>query len=347
MTDSDHPEAQEAGFGVLGAGAWGTALACVLARAGHSPLLWARRPDLAEAINRERRNDARLPGVTLDASIRATGDLAALARAGTILYAGPAQSLRPLLSQLADHQHTSTLILCAKGIERGSGTLLSAVAGEVMPSAQIAVLSGPSFAGDVARDLPTAVTLAAENAALAHRLATRIGIRSFRPYSSSDPIGAQIGGAVKNVLAIACGIVEGRGLGLSARAALISRGFAEMTRLGVALGARAETLSGLSGLGDLVLTCTASQSRNMAFGLALGQGASLEAAQGHGIVEGVYTADAVLALSERLGIDMPITRAVAAIVAGTLDVDDAIETLLNRPLRAEADDENRRRPVTD
>ncbi|MGF1457284.1 MAG: NAD(P)H-dependent glycerol-3-phosphate dehydrogenase, partial [Alphaproteobacteria bacterium] len=264
--------AQGAPVGVLGAGSWGTALATVLARSGFAPLIWARRAALAQAINRDRVNADRLPGITLDPKICATDNLADLGQAPVILYAAPAQSLRPLLSALVVRRPAPVVVICAKGIERDSGRLPTQVVAEVMPSSRTAVLSGPSFAADVARGLPTAVTLAAADPDLAQALALAIGVRSFRPYSSGDPVGAQIGGAVKNVLAIACGIVEGRGLGLSARAALISRGFAEMTRLGVALGARPETLSGLSGLGDLVLTCTASLSRNMAYGLALGRG---------------------------------------------------------------------------
>ncbi len=325
---------------VLGAGAWGTALATVLVRAGHAPRLWARDAALVDAINRERSNAKRLPGVALDGAITATASLADLCDASALLYAGPAQALRTLLGDLTPHlTDGAALVICAKGIERGSGLLLSQVAAEAAPGLRVAILSGPSFAADVAHGLPTAITLAADDAALAEDLAVWIGVPTFRPYSSADPVGAQIGGAVKNVLAIACGIVEGRGLGASARAALISRGFAEMTRLGVAMGAQAETLAGLSGLGDLVLTCTSGQSRNMALGLALGRGDSLDTARarGAGIAEGVHTAQAVRHLAETHGVDMPIAGAVAAIVEGHLTIEAAIETLLRRPFRPEPD----------
>ncbi len=323
---------------VLGAGAWGTALASVLARRGHAPTLWARDPAVVAAINQTHANPKALPEVALDPTISATTRLADLAPARFVLYALPAQIIRATLSVLAPHLAPDTpLVLCAKGLERDTGALLSEIVSETLPTARPAVLSGPSFAADVARGLPTAITLAAEDEDLANRMVDRIGIPTFRPYSSQDLIGAQIGGAVKNVLAIACGIVEGCGLGMSARAALISRGFAEMNRLGVALGARSETLAGLSGLGDLVLTCTSIMSRNMTLGVALGEGVSLSdaLARSRGIAEGVHSARAVRVLSERHGVDMPISRAVSEIIEGTLSVPSAIETLLNRPFRSE------------
>jgi glycerol-3-phosphate dehydrogenase (NAD(P)+) len=329
--------------GVIGGGAWGTALAQVAARAGLEPVLWAREAEAVAAINGEHENRLFLPGVALDAAVRATADLSDLADRDVIFAVVPAQHLRGVLRQLAQHlREGGPVVLCAKGIEQGSLKLMTEVLAETLRHAAPAVLSGPSFAAEVARGLPTAITLAADDEALARRLAEAIATPTFRPYVSPDMIGAEAGGAIKNVLAIACGIVEGRGLGRSAHAALVTRGFAELTRLAVALGGRAETVAGLCGLGDLVLTCSSSQSRNMSLGIALGRGESLaDALAGKlSVAEGVASAPAVRDLAQRLGVETPISDAVAAILAGETDVDAAIADLLARPLRSELDSES-------
>jgi glycerol-3-phosphate dehydrogenase (NAD(P)+) len=325
--------------GVIGGGAWGTALAQVCARAGLGVTLWAREPEVVAEINASRRNTLFLPDVTLDPAISATEDPADLARADLILAVAPAQHLRASLAAFAPHAPAGVpVVLCAKGVEAGSLKLMTQVLAETLPDAAPAVLSGPSFAGEVARGLPTAVTLAAADPRLAEIIAQAIASPTFRPYVSGDMIGAEAGGAVKNVLAIACGIVEGRGLGRSAHAALITRGFAELTRFAVALGGQAETVAGLCGLGDLVLTCSSHQSRNMSVGLALGRGESLEEALAgkSSVAEGVASAAAVRALAGRLGVETPICDAVSAILAGETAVDPAIAALLARPLRTES-----------
>lgn len=324
--------------GVIGGGAWGTALAQTAARAGLGPLLWAREAEAVEAINAGHENRLFLPGVALDPAVRATDTLAELGGADFILASAPAQHLRAVLREFAAHARPGMpVVLCAKGIEQGSLKLMTEVLAESVPAATPAVLSGPSFAAEVARGLPTAITLAAEDEALAKSLAEAIATPTFRPYLSGDMIGAEAGGAIKNVLAIACGIVEGRGLGRSAHAALVTRGFVELTRLAVALGGRADTVAGLCGLGDLVLTCSSPQSRNMSVGLALGRGESLEAALAGkiSVAEGVASAPAVRQLAQRLGVETPISDAVAAILAGEIGVDAAIAGLLARPLRSE------------
>ena len=324
--------------GVLGGGAWGTALAQVAARAGLEPRLWAREPDVVAGVNAAHENPLFLPGVALDPAVRATADLAALAGCDVIFAVVPAQHLRGVLQNAAQHLRPGVpVVLCAKGIEQGSLKLMAQVLAETLPGARPAVLSGPSFAAEVARGLPTAITLAAPDADLARRLAEAIATPAFRPYLSADMIGAEAGGAIKNVLAIACGVVEGRGLGRSAHAALVTRGFAELTRLAVALGGKAETVAGLCGLGDLVLTCSSPQSRNMSLGLALGRGQSLdEALAGKlSVAEGAASAPAVRDLARKRGVETPISDAVAAILAGEVGVDDAIAGLLARPLRSE------------
>ncbi len=324
--------------GVIGGGAWGTALAQVCARAGLAATIWAREVEVVQAINADHQNALFLPGIDLDEAVTATGDPADLATADIILAVAPAQHLRATLTAFAPHLRLRTpVILCAKGVEAGSLKLMSEVLRETLPDATPAVLSGPSFAGEVARGLPTAVTLAAADLNLARRLSEVIATPTFRPYASDDMIGAEAGGAVKNVLAIACGVAEGAGLGASASAALITRGFAELTRLAVALGGEAETVAGLCGLGDLVLTCSSRQSRNMSVGLALGRGESLTAIQAgrRTVAEGVASAPAVTALARRLGVETPICDAVEAILAGRLEVGAAIISLLSRPLRAE------------
>ncbi len=324
--------------GVIGGGAWGTALAQVCARAGLAVTLQAREPEVVEAINSRNDNPLFLPGVALDPAISATTELEDLGACDFILAVAPAQHLRATLASLAAHvRDTLPIVLCAKGVEQGSLSLMTEVLAETLPNAPAAVLSGPSFAGEVARGLPTAVTLACPDEDLARALAGAIATPTFRPYVTDDMIGAEAGGAIKNVLAIACGVVEGRQLGRSAHAALITRGFAEMTRVAEALGGRAETVAGLCGLGDLVLTCSSPQSRNMSVGLALGRGETLEQALAGKltVAEGVASAPAVRALARRLGVETPICEAVAAILAGEVGVDEAILGLLSRPLKSE------------
>jgi len=293
---------------------------------------------VVEAINSRNDNPLFLPGVALDPAISATTELEDLGACDFILAVAPAQHLRATLASLAAHvRDTLPIVLCAKGVEQGSLSLMTEVLAETLPNAPAAVLSGPSFAGEVARGLPTAVTLACPDEDLARALAGAIATPTFRPYVTDDMIGAEAGGAIKNVLAIACGVVEGRQLGRSAHAALITRGFAEMTRVAEALGGRAETVAGLCGLGDLVLTCSSPQSRNMSVGLALGRGETLEQALAGKltVAEGVASAPAVRALARRLGVETPICEAVAAILAGEVGVDEAILGLLSRPLKSE------------
>jgi glycerol-3-phosphate dehydrogenase (NAD(P)+) len=324
--------------GVIGAGAWGTALAEVCARAGLDVVLWAREPEVRTSIAATGQNALFLPGVTLSSDLIVTGAFADLAECDLVLAVPPAQYLRPTLAAFADYAREDLpVVLCAKGIEQGSLKLMTEVMQALLPQARPAVLSGPSFAAEVARGLPTAVTLACADADLGQALAAAIASPSFRPYLVDDMIGAEAGGAVKNVLAIACGVVEGLKLGRSAHAALITRGFAEMTRLAVAKGAKPETLAGLCGLGDLVLTCSSPQSRNMSVGLALGSGQSLEQALSGklSVAEGVATAPAVRALAASLDVSMPICEAVAAVLAGEVSLNQAIDGLLSRPLKSE------------
>ena len=324
--------------GVIGGGAWGTALAQVCARAGREVTLWAREPEVVEAINTRHENSVFLPGLPLDPLMRATTDLADLAASDLVLAVPPAQHMRATLAAFAPHARPGLpILLCSKGVEQGTLKLMTQVLADTIPQAAPAVLSGPSFAGEVARGLPTAVTLACPADGCAEDLAEAIATPTFRPYFATDMIGAEAGGAVKNVLAIACGIVEGRGLGRSAHAALITRGFAELTRLAVALGGEAETVAGLCGLGDLVLTCSSPQSRNMSVGLALGKGLTLEEALAGklSVAEGVASAPAVRDLARKLGVETPICEAVAGILAGQVGVDEAIRSLLSRPLKEE------------
>ena len=325
-------------FGIIGGGAWGTALAQVLRRAGRDVILWARETEVVTAVSVAAENPIFLPGIKLDRGIRATGELAAAARADAVLLTTPAQHLRAIATQLAPHLPKDVpLVLCTKGIEEKTGALMSEVAAAAAPGAPLAVLSGPTFAHEVAAGLPTAVTLAASDAALGATLVTALGGRGFRPYLSADPVGAQVGGAVKNVLAIACGIVMGKKFGDNARAALVTRGLAEMVRLAVAKGGKAETLMGLSGLGDLTLTCTGLQSRNLSLGVALGEGQTLAAILGarRSVAEGVTSSAACVALARKLGIEMPIVQAVDAILHKGAAIDREIEGLLARPFKAE------------
>ncbi|MSP88172.1 MAG: NAD(P)-dependent glycerol-3-phosphate dehydrogenase [Alphaproteobacteria bacterium] len=324
---------------VIGAGAWGTALAQLAARNGHNVVLWARRPEHAHAIETARENRDYLVGVALDAAIRASGEAADIGAAEMVLLAVPSQHLRAVAGRLAPHLPAhAPVVLCAKGIERDTLALMSEVASTALPGRPLAVLSGPTFAAEVARGLPTAVTLATIDAALGAELVALLGTRTFRPYLSNDPIGAEIGGAVKNVLAIACGIVAGRGLGENARAALITRGLAEITRLAVTLGGRAETLMGLSGLGDIVLTCTSPTSRNTSLGIALGQGRALSQilAERRSVAEGVFSAGPVAALAQRRGVEMPIVQAIDAVLNRGADLTQTIGALLARPFTNES-----------
>jgi glycerol-3-phosphate dehydrogenase (NAD(P)+) len=322
-------------LGIIGAGAWGTALAQVASAGGRETLLWALEREVVDAINSRRENALFLPGVRLHPKIRATSDLADLEACDAWLVVTPAQHMRAVLEQAADCD--KPLVLCAKGIEEKSGELLHQVARQTCAAARIAVLSGPTFAHEVAKALPTAVTLASEDAALAEQLRDRIKQPTFRIYVSDDVAGAEIGGAVKNVLAIACGVVEGKGLGQNARAALIGRGFAEMTRFGLAFGARRETLAGLSGLGDLVLTCSSTSSRNYSLGKGIGEGRSAAEllSDRKTVAEGAFTAPVLARLAREKGIDMPIVEAVDALIGGRASVDQVLGALLTRPPRAE------------
>jgi len=317
---------------VIGAGAWGTALASAAARAGREVALFARDAAQAEAMRATRENP-RLAGVTIDGAIAITADIAQAAGADVLLLAAPAQSTRAAATMLAPYLRAGTpLVACAKGIERGSHKFMTEVMAEAAPQATVAILSGPGFADDVARGLPTAVTLAAAEDDVAQALVHALGSPTFRPYHSTDIRGVEIGGAAKNVLAIAAGIVVGRALGASALAALTTRAFSELMRFGLACGARAETISGLSGLGDLILSCSSPQSRNFSLGISLGRG---EAPSPGKLSEGVFTAPVLAELAAARGIDMPVVNAVAAILAQTMTIDVAIQQLLTRPFRAE------------
>jgi glycerol-3-phosphate dehydrogenase (NAD(P)+) len=323
-------------IGVIGGGAWGTALAQISAQGGAEPvLLWALEAEVVDAINSQHCNTLFLPGIPLAPSVRATGDLAALSDCDVILVVAPAQHLRSVLSRAPVGD--TPLILCAKGIEAGSQLLMSEVAREACPDAPIAVLSGPTFAHEVAQGLPTAVTLACEDEALADSLSKRIASPTFRPYLSSDVIGAEIGGAVKNVLAIACGVVEGARLGQNARAAVIARGFAEMRRFGLARGAQIETLTGLSGLGDLVLTCSSTSSRNFSFGKGLGEGQCAAAllADRRTVAEGAFTAPVLKSAALAAGVEMPLVEAVCTLLDGEASVAEIITAALARPIGPE------------
>ena len=316
---------------VLGGGAWGTALAQTCARAGRQVTLWEFDAAHAEHLATQRESRF-LPGVKLDDSIKVTRALGEAARNDAILLVVPAQAMRSVVKALAQTMPAGTpLIACAKGIEHGSRQFMTEIVGECAPAAVPAILSGPSFAADVARGLPTAVTIAAADAKVAEAVAQAMNSGTFRPYHSTDVRGVEIGGAVKNVLAIASGIVTGRGLGASASAALTTRGFAEMVRFGKAYGARPETLTGLSGLGDLILTCSSPQSRNFSFGVALGKGTPPDGK----LAEGAFTAPVLLEMARAKNVDMPISAAIAAVLAKQLSIDEAIESLLSRPIKAE------------
>ncbi|GFZ99000.1 glycerol-3-phosphate dehydrogenase [NAD(P)+] [Blastomonas marina] len=323
-------------IGVIGAGAWGTALAQAMASDGSDVVLWAREPELVDEINTERTNSLYLPTASLHETIRATGEIADVAALDTVLVVTPAQHLGTVLSDLG--RCPRDLLLCSKGIERDTGRLMADVAAEAAPDSELAVLSGPTFAHEVAAGLPTAVTLAcAGGRAQWDRLKAQIARPHFRPYYTDDVVGAEIGGAVKNVLAIACGVVDGLQLGQNARAALIARGYAEMLRFGEALGGDRDTLAGLCGLGDLVLTCSSTSSRNYSLGKALGEGMSAEEALSgkNSVAEGSHTAPVLHELAQRDRIDMPIVAAVVRILSGEAPAREVVADILARPLKAE------------
>lgn len=326
-------------IGVIGGGAWGTAIAQMLTREGQNVTLWCLEPEVADTINTAHENTLYLPGVPLKPALRATSRIEDLFDLDALFSVAPAQHTRSTLRQLKGHIAPGTpIVLCSKGIELATASFMTDVVAEELPDAVPAVLSGPSFAIDVAKGLPTAVTLAVEDEVIGNALVAAVSTPTFRPYLGNDLLGAEVGGSVKNVLAIACGITLGKGLGRSAHAALIARGSAEMTRLALAIGADRETLSGLSGLGDLVLTCSSETSRNMSCGLALGKGETLEAIMGarNAVTEGVATAPVLRKLAKEKGVDMPICEAVAAVIEGEITVDEAITTLLMRPNTTEA-----------
>lgn len=337
MSDNTNISTSYKDVGVIGAGAWGTALALTAAKAGRSVTLWAMESDVIDSIARTRVNERFLPGITLPNQIHATNSIAAAARAEAVLVAAPAQHLRRTLQLLAPVVTAQPpLVLCAKGIERTTGLLLTEVLAEALPVAQPAILSGPSFASDVARGLPTAVTIAAR-IDIAKRIQATLGHRQFRPYVTDDVGAVAFGGAAKNVYAIGCGVADGLGLGESARAALLARSFVEMTRLGEAMGGRAETFMGLSGLGDLVLTSSSPSSRNFAFGQKLGQGVPVVDLRGPTmpLAEGVDTAPALVARARRHGVEMPIAETIAALLNGTISPAAALERLMSRPFGLE------------
>jgi len=329
---------------VIGAGAWGTALACVGRRAGHDVTLWAREEAVVAAVNAGEGNPLFLPGFPLEEGIKATGDMAAAVKgADAVLLVIPSQFLRAGAESMRSHLADGTpAVICAKGIEHGTSALMTEVVEDALPQARLAVLSGPTFAREVAQDLPTAVTLACADETLGQQLVGMIGTPRFRPYLSDDLIGAEIGSAVKNVLAIACGVVTGLKLGDNTRAVLITRGLAEMARLGLAKGGRPETLMGLSGIGDLTLTCNGPQSRNMSLGIALGEGRKLAdiLAERNSVAEGVFNAESVTTLARSLGVEMPICEAVDGIINRGAAIDETVESLLSRPFRAEGLDTN-------
>jgi glycerol-3-phosphate dehydrogenase (NAD(P)+) len=321
--------------GIIGAGAWGTALATVMQQAHGDALIWAHETEVVASINTDRRNHLYLPNIELAEGIRATGDMSEMVNCRALMLVTPAQHLRATLLTLP--RFTKPLILCCKGIEADTQMLMSEVAAEIYPDNAIAVLSGPTFAHEVAAGMPTAITLACADEAIGAELMQSVAAPAFRPYWSADVIGAEIGGAVKNVLAIGCGVVDGAGLGLNARASLIARGFTEMQRYGLARGAEAETLAGLSGLGDLVLTCSSENSRNFALGRGLGQGKSAAEmlSDRRTVAEGASTAPVLQQSATALGVEMPIVEAVCALLSGAANVGQVVEALLSRPLRSE------------
>lgn len=324
-------------IGVIGGGAWGTALAQVFAKNGRDTTLWARETEVIDSINTSHENKPFLPGIPLDQKLKAAAALNEMVEKDILVLVSPAQYVRTTLQSLEKDLNNKPVVICAKGIEIGSGLLMSQVAQKVAPNAKIAILTGPTFAAEIARGLPGAVTLAAKDEKLAKQLQSSLGSKYFRPYITDDVIGAQVAGAIKNVIAIGCGIIHGRKMGDSARAALVTRGLAEISRLTIALGGKRETMMGLCGIGDLMLTCSSMQSRNFSLGAALGEGKSLEEILGprKEVTEGIYTAKATIELAKKLKIDMPITSAVNKCLNENLSADNAIDELLSRPFGEE------------
>jgi glycerol-3-phosphate dehydrogenase (NAD(P)+) len=325
--------------GIIGAGAWGTALAVAARRAGREVALWAYERETVEEINHGHSNHIYLPGVSLEPGIRATAKTADVGAADLILIVVPSQFFRSVAGEFRKHIGAKPVIICTKGFEEDTGKMMADIVAEALPEAMPGVLAGPSFAGEIARGLPAALTLATRSEEVGQAVATALGSRALRLYWTSDLLGAQLGGAVKNVVAIACGIVTGRALGSNAQAGVMTRGFAELMRFGTAMGARPETLTGLSGLGDLILTCSSDQSRNMSLGKALGEGRALGDILGarKSVSEGAHSAAAAVARGRELGVELPICEAVRAILAGETPVDEAITALLSRPFRCEAE----------
>lgn len=324
--------------GVIGGGAWGTALAQIMAEHGRDVTIWARESEVVDSINSRQQNEMFLPGVPLSENLKASGSLSDVAAKDIILVVTPAQHVRATLKTIhSEIKHGKPVVLCSKGIELDTGLLMSQVAEDVVSDATITVLTGPTFAGEIARGLPGAATIAVKDKDVGQELQSVIGVPRFRPYTTTDIIGTQLGGAIKNVIAIACGVVQGRQLGESARAALLTRGVAEIARLGVAMGAQRETLLGMCGIGDLTLTCSSMQSRNFSLGFALGEGKTLEDILGarNAVTEGVHTVKSTLALAKKHAVDMPISETVAHLLDEGYSVDDAIEEMLNRPFRYE------------
>lgn len=325
-------------IGIIGGGAWGTALAQVYAAAGNDVALWAREADVVAAVNAQHENTVFLPGVTLDKRVHACADMAEAAEPDIILIVTPAQHVRAALKTLRPAlAQQKKLVICAKGIEIATGKLMSQVAAEEAPKAVTAVLTGPTFAGEIARGLPSAVTIATNDKNAAQEIRDALASKTLRPYVSDDITGAQIGGAVKNVIAIACGIVAGRGLGDSARAALMTRGLAEMARLSIAMGGKKETLMGMCGVGDLMLTCSSMQSRNYSLGVRIGQGETLQKIMGgrNSVAEGIHTAHALIAMAEQHAFDMPVAAAVYECLHDGLSIGATIDRMMDRPLRSE------------
>ncbi len=325
-------------IGIIGAGAWGTALANSFATAGRPVTIWAREPEIVDSLNNRQENELFLPGIKLDKSIKATDSLTEASACDVLLITTPAQHVRSSLESLKAASETGKpFIICAKGVEINTGYLLSRVAEEIVPQAKIGVLTGPTFAAEIARGLPSAVTLAIREKDVGEQLVELLGNRTLRTYLSDDILGAQVGGAVKNVIAIACGVIEGLKLGDSARAALVTRGLAEIARLAAAMGAKKETLMGMCGVGDLILTCSSMQSRNFSLGVALGQGKSLEEILGSrtSVTEGVHTAKALTVMAKNHAVEMPISDAVNKCLSENVPIKEMIEMMLDRPFKAE------------
>ncbi len=325
-------------IGIIGAGAWGTALAQNMANAGRDVILWAREPEVVQSVNSSHENELFLKGVKLHPAIKATESVSQAADSDVIMLVTPAQHVRASLGSLKGHLADGRpVIICAKGIELDTGLLMSQVATDVVPNAVVAIMTGPTFASEIARGLPCAVTLAIQDKDVAQELADTIGNKALRPYISDDLLGTQIGGAVKNVIAIACGVIAGRKMGESARAALVTRGLAEMARLASAMGANKQTLTGMCGIGDLMLTCASMQSRNYSLGMALGEGKSLQdiLSSRNSVTEGVHTAKALMVMAKKHAVEMPISEAVHKCLNEGVAIDDVIEDILGRPIKKE------------